>query len=726
MRASTTCLVGAAIWLFASSAVAQLLQPPTGAAEGDDEVLLEAESLAYDQATDRAIARGRVFFARGASTLFADEVIYDRAARTVEARGNVVLVDTQGDSYFAERMVLEDDLARGFAESIGARLVDSSMLAARRADREGATTRLTDVAYTPCEVCEERGPTWQLRASTVVHDADERMVTYQNAWLEVRGVPVFYTPYFAHPDGTEGRKSGLLTPTFGFDSELGATLETPYYWVLAPNRDVTIRPTFTTEERAVLAFDLRDLQSFGRTDLTLSGTYASIGLGNDNREDRFRGHVEGTGRYRLGTDWRGDLDLSLATDQTYLRRYGISGANVLTNRASAYRIENDRFVDVAVLGFQNLRADRDQGQVPYALPQLRSEFTGRFDGFGANWRVTPDVLTLYRPDGRDTRRASLQGEVDASRISPLGDVFTARASLRGDVYSVTGDVETGVDDGTTRQTARAMPRASLEWRRPYSRAATDADGLTYTIEPAATAQWAPTGFASSRIPNEDSLDTEFDETNLFATNRFTGLDQWDEGSRITYGVRTAASAPDREIWSVFLGQSYRISETDVFDNVSGLEDQLSDFVGRVGLSPHPWVDLDYRFRVAAGFGDLSKSDLKVVGGPPRFRLGVAHLLLDEERGGLGRREELRGAASFQLTDHWSFIANTRLDLDDNSRILDSYGLSYVDDCLVFVLGVEQNFTRDRDARSSTTVAFRVSFRNLGGFDYGLALPGSAN
>lgn len=720
VRRRLEVLVAALAIVLGSTAGTAAQGPREEVIGGDDgeRILLEAESLIYDQATDRAIARGSVFFARGDATLLADEVVYDRPRRTVEATGNVVLVDDGGDTFFADRMELTDDLARGFVEGVAVRLGDESLLVARRADLEdGSTTRLRDVAYTPCEVCEERpNPTWQIRARTVVHDGEARSVSYENAWFEIGGVPIFYTPYFAHPDGTVDRQSGFLVPNVKIDSELGVMAEVPYHWVIAPNRDLTLRPTITTEEGPVLAFDLRDLQTFGRTNLTVSGTYASIGLDDGGREDRFRGHVEGDGRYTLGRGWRGDIDLSLATDETYLRRYGISDANVLTNRAAAYRVENDRFVDVALLGFQNLREDRDQGQVPYALPQVQTEFTGRFGGIGANWRVTPDVLALYRTDGLDSRRVSVGAEIDATRISPFGDVVTAAATVRGDVYSVTGNPETGVDDGRTRNRARLMPRASIEWRRPYSRPATEPNGLTYTLEPIANVAFAPTGYANAAIPNEDSLDTEFDETNLFADDRFAGRDLWDEGSRVSYGVRTAASGPDRELWSVFVGQSYRVAETNVFDEVSGLENKLSDIVGRVALSPHPYVDVDYRFRIGAGFDELSKSDLKVIGGPPGFRIGLAHLLLDEEAGGFGRREEFRGAMSLRLTEHWSAVASSRVDLDDGRRILDTYGIAYEDDCLYFVFGVEQNFTRDRDARSSTTVAFRVALRNLGAFE----------
>jgi len=695
----------AAGWLMALSGAAAQEPPAAG-------ILLEAREVVWDAEAETATAIGEVFLAREGYTLSAERVVYDRGAETVRATGEVVLVDPQGNASFAERMALSGDLATGFIESVALRLEDDSLLVARRADREaGDTTTLRDVTYTPCPVCPDAAPTWQINAAEVEHDQDERVVRYRNATFEIAGIPVLFTPFFSHADPSVVRRSGFLAPTFTIDSELGATAEIPYYWALAPNRDLTIRPTFTTDENALLALDLRDLQTFGRTEVTVSGTYASFG---DGDETRGRGHIDGEGRYGVGDDWDAGFDLALATDDTYLRRYGISNANVLDNRLFAQRVDNDRLVNVEALAFQDLRPDADQGQVPYALPHLQSTFTGSFAGLGANWEVRPDLLGLYRTEGIDSRRASLAGEVSLPRVSPWGDLVTASFGLRGDLYAVRGDAETGVDDGDVSWRARVMPRATLDWRRPYARVG--ANGIAYGIEPVASVTVAPTGVDDADIPNEDSLDLEFDETNLLRANRFTGLDRYDEGSKVSYGARTSATGLDRELWSIFIGQSYRFSETDVFEGVSGLEDDLSDIVGRVQLSPHPWVDTDYRFRVGAGLGDLSKSDLQVVAGPPRLRLAFGHLLLeDETAGGFDRREEGRAALSLRLTDSWSVIASTRRDLDNGEPILDTYGVLYEDACFTLVAGVERDFTSDRDALDSTTVAVRVGFRNLGEF-----------
>ena len=96
---------------------------------------------------------------------------------------------------------------------------------------------------------------------------------------------------------------------------------------------------------------------------------------------------------------------------------------------------------------------------------------------------------------------------------------------------------------------------------------------------------APGGANPDEIPNEDSLDFEFDDTNLFSLNRFPGRDRVDPGSRVDYGLKWTANGEEGGFVSAFLGQSYRLNEPDIFPEGSGISDQLSDLVGRVQVAP---------------------------------------------------------------------------------------------------------------------------------------------
>src|SRR3546814_3316515 len=89
------------------------------------------------------------------------------------------------------------------------------------------------------------------------------------------------------------------------------------------------------------------------------------------------------------------------------------------------------------------------------------------------------------------------------------------------------------------------------------------------IEPTVQAVVAPNGSNPGEIPNEDSLDFEFDDTNLFKLNRFAGRDRVDSGTRIDYGLEWTGVLESGGSAGAFIGQSYRFTENhDVLDRKS--------------------------------------------------------------------------------------------------------------------------------------------------------------
>src|SRR5262249_51772152 len=150
-----------------------------------------------------------------------------------------------------------------------------------------------------------------------VHDEETHRIEYHDAVMEVGGFPVFYTPYLSHPDPTVKRQSGFLLPSFGNSSTLGAHATIPYYWAIAPDRDVTFTPIFTTSQGVVLNPDYRQRFSNGETKTNIS--LNADGTSPDTGEAASRGHIDSVSRFSLTEDWRAGLDLERASDQTYER-----------------------------------------------------------------------------------------------------------------------------------------------------------------------------------------------------------------------------------------------------------------------------------------------------------------------------------------------------------------------------------------------------------------------
>ena len=188
--------------------------PATALAQGkgsNQPVLLNADELTYDETLGIVIASGDVELAQGDRLLLADRVTYNEKTSVVTATGNIRLLEPSGDVVFADYSELTNDLAQGFVSQVRVLLTDNSRVAGTEAERtdQGRYMRINRAVYSPCNLCESdptRAP-WQLRANRVVHDKEEKEIIYRDARLEMFGIPVLYTPYFAHPDPSVDRRA---------------------------------------------------------------------------------------------------------------------------------------------------------------------------------------------------------------------------------------------------------------------------------------------------------------------------------------------------------------------------------------------------------------------------------------------------------------------------------------------------------------------------------------
>jgi len=126
---------------------------------------------------------------------------------------------------------------------------DNTHFVAPRAERiSGRQTIFEKGTYTACDACKEdptKPPLWQVKARRIIHNQVEKVIYYEDATIDVAGVPVAYFPYFSAPDNTIPRKSGFLNPVYSATSTLGQGFSLPYYHVLSPDRDFTIAPLIT-------------------------------------------------------------------------------------------------------------------------------------------------------------------------------------------------------------------------------------------------------------------------------------------------------------------------------------------------------------------------------------------------------------------------------------------------------------------------------------------------
>lgn len=682
--------------------------------ESGERAVITADELIHDQALGTLTARGNVEVQYAGRILLADTVNYQIASDRVTASGNVVLTETDGTTLFSEHVELTGELGEGYAREVRLLLGDGSRAAAAVATREGArTTTLERAVYSACDSCptDPQAPLiWQVKAMKVVHDQESKDIVYNDAWLEMWGVPVLYTPYLSHPDPTVKRRSGFLAPSYGGRKDLGVTVTVPYYHTFAPNHDLTFAPMFTTQQGVMLGGEHRYIGE--RLEIVSEG---SITKDNDGR---IRNHLDAEAMVLLDDTWRAGADVALASDDTYMRRYGHGQPAFLTSRGFVEGFSRRSYTSVESFYFQDLTEPGVLGTAPQTgspvvAPLAEWHLVTAPSDRGAFQTATLSTVALHRPDGADSRRLSGEFGWHLPHVADTGEVYRLDATLRADGYSV-DQVRRGTNSQYSGTTGRVVPQVALTWSLPMER---DHESYNEVLEPIIMGIISPRGQNPAEIPNEDSLDFEFDDTNLFSANRFTGWDRVEGGPRVNYGLRWGAFGRSFGQIETLIGQSYRANDEGLFAEGSGLNDTFSDYVGRVLFKPNDNIDLTYRFRLDREDFSLQRNELGATVGPAPFRVGVTYTALAGRplsEGGANEREDLGVTVLSEVSRYWRLGAEWRHDLTSDGGPRRIGGLiEYEDECFVFSLDGAREYTYDRDYEGGYAVALRLSFKTLG-------------
>ena len=215
-------------------------------------MVVDAREVVYDRDNDRVSAVGDVQILYQGRTLQADRVTYDRKNRRVYAEGNARLTEADGTKSYSSRFDLTDDFRDGFIDSLRVETPNQTRFSAARAERTGGEQtvfeRGTFTACAPCKDNPEKPPLWQVKGARIIHNNSEQRIYYENATLEFWGVPVAWFPYFASPDPSVSRLSGVLAPRFISRTRLGYGASVPVFWAMAPNYDVTFTPSYYSRQ----------------------------------------------------------------------------------------------------------------------------------------------------------------------------------------------------------------------------------------------------------------------------------------------------------------------------------------------------------------------------------------------------------------------------------------------------------------------------------------------
>jgi LPS-assembly protein len=277
--------------------------------------------------------------------------------------------------------------------------------------------------------------------------------------------------------------------------------------------------------------------------------------------------------------------------------------------------------------------------------------------------------------------------------------------------------------------ARALPQMAVDFRWPFAR---DSGAWgTQLIEPIAQLVVAPqAGDSQVRLyPNEDSLDLQFTDANLFGFNRFTGIDRLDGGVRANVAMHGAWYLGGTT-FDGLIGQSYRTTQDNLFPEASGLHDTVSDVVARATFAPTQWLDLTYHTRLDKTDLATRYADAVASVGEPKFRVTGGYIYTtfnpytyydQVPPPPAGNAYYFpRNEATIGVSTAWGqyrFNAYARRDLATNQMVVAGADAVYEDECFIFDLKFVRRYVSINGDSGSTAVLVYVTFKTIGQFGY---------
>jgi LPS-assembly protein len=297
---------------------------------GPPELRMLAESW-KSTPDDHLIAWGNVEIHYGAVTLFADNVDLDNKTKDVQAVGHVV-IQSPNEVTTADSLSFNLDTALGRMENAVGLAQPSLFYHAGLLEREQSDYyHFVRASFTTCT---QPNPRWRFSCATANYKKDE----YVEMWgtvLSIKGVPVFYFPYFRYP--IRDRTTGLLQPKIGHTNIKGWKYTQDFYLAIARNMDATFNLTYYGAKGLGLGLEYRYLFADGTGgeihlfDFSFKKTEAGV-----KPENAYIIRVKHNQNLPLGFQFVADVDIQ--SSYNFLREFddNFNRATVSNRRSEAY------------------------------------------------------------------------------------------------------------------------------------------------------------------------------------------------------------------------------------------------------------------------------------------------------------------------------------------------------------------------------------------------------
>ena len=651
----------------------------------EEKIKIYADEVSVDKIGEKIIATGdAVAINEDNVKIKSNQLTYDKSKNFLEAKGNVILIDQSDNGFFLDELNASDNFNIISGKAVKARLHDESRIVGSKFEKKDAISIVENAEYTPCteeNYLIKNCPGWKLKSKKIYHDTENRTIHYDHAQLQLFNIPVFYLPYFSHPDPSVKKRSGFLMPTIQTDNQLGETFSIPIFLNLSSNRDITFTPNIQTAGNNFYNFNYRHLNDL--FDLEIN---SSIDDNDDNTGTSNHLFFES----KIINPF-GNLNTYLKTtnNDTYMRKNKINNLTVLKSGIEFDREVNDTFFSIETIGYKHLTTEGQQWE--YLYPNIIYDINNIDNNiYGGNVSLKNKLSFRKNLNENYVSLASSQINWENQKINKnFGLIFNNEANLR--VTSISIDEKSRSDTSNIR----IYPQYSLKISYPLLKSSSL---FNQTLTPIIMPIVAP-------YNNYTEAQT-VTNSNLFSTNRATSISEWESGPRINYGIEWFINSVKGTDIRTVIGQNYRFNKLS--DDTAN---EISDYFinSNININSENYLDSSLI---------IDRDDLKIrslnANTFNRFGDLIFALNYDYTSGKYSApAEQVAIGGKYELENNLFIKFTGTKNLDTNKNIGYQYGILYENDCLGIDFNYYRDLTKDRDIEESDGFSFTVVLKPFG-------------
>tara|TARA_B100000780_G_C21123127_1_gene455148 strand:+ start:2214 stop:4544 length:2331 start_codon:yes stop_codon:yes gene_type:complete len=673
--------------------------------------------------------------------LEANEFFYDLKLKKIVATGNVNYFNNAGDHFKFSFFEYFEESQKGFGQKFFGQMADKSSLEGASAEIDGKRGTLIinqdksgrRNAYTSCATDNEdlgasileRCPDWSVTSSKTTHDNNKKMIYHKNVLVNIRNVPVFYTPYFSHPDPSVKRKSGFLPPSIKNFKNLGRSFKTPYFLEIDGSKDFTFTPVYYTGENPVFLGEYRQKNKNSElyVDTSYSKGYKKLNKKSDDgslieRTAGSRNHFffNFLGSYDDLLFASNDLEMNIQkiSQKNYLKVHQINTLNIkqdisaLQNDIILRSYENSKQLTLEAYVYENLNEETSNKKYQYTLPTIT--FNNFFKKFNQSINISNDFSAKNLGENinqtHQINKIATSSDLKKTKsIQGMGSVF--KTSIKNiNIYN--DNVET-VKENLNNDVYLTL---ALENNYPLVKY----DGNTeQSISPVIFSK-----YTTGSMENAADQDKTLNYQDVFSMDRTNSTANIETGASVGYGAEYNINKKNlnNKVYldaGFSIGQVLKRSRLKQMPKNSSLQEKRSDYVGNSSFKVNSekfnnsQFDIDYNYILNKNFNAFLKNEINTSLGNDNNNLSINYY----EENKIGKNHYVETKYKRNFKDNLNFSMGLRKNLQEDFTERNFIETNYESECLKIGLNLSKIFYQDKELKPSNNLTFSIVLKPFG-------------